>query len=126
MVQGAALEKLKAFVIDFFKIDDDAKFHVEYHFSNALYGKFRSSSPLDVVKTALLDRWNDWGEVFIADLPNEYLLIQCNFQANMHNIPLAHLFPTSLCSIIYYSDLDPTAPSPSQAMGRRNSRGSGY
>lgn len=78
-VQGVTREKMKTSITDFFGIDDEARFHAECQFSNALYGKFLGRAPsLDVVKTTLLDKWKDWGEVSIANLPNGYFLIQCS------------------------------------------------
>lgn len=87
VVQGAALEKSKASVTNFFKIDNDMKFQVETRFSNVLYGKFLGwTSLLDVNKPVLLERWRQWGDVSIADHLNGYFLIQCSSQVVMHNM----------------------------------------
>lgn len=73
-------------MFDFFQIDDEAKFCAESRFFNALYGKFLGRTPLDVIKTDLLERWKVWGDVTVVDLPNWYFLIQCSSKEVMHNI----------------------------------------
>ena len=77
LVQGTALEELKAYVDNFNKLDEEARFRAESYFANALYNKFLGKAPpLDLVKSVLLEKWKSWGEVHIADLPNGYFLIQ--------------------------------------------------
>ena len=46
VVQGEALEKLKASVSDFYKIDEETRYRAESRFTNALYGKFLGRASL--------------------------------------------------------------------------------
>lgn len=56
-------------------------------FKHALYGKLFGKLPsFDQVKSMLLTRWSEFGEIFISDLPNGFLLIRCSTKKAMQHL----------------------------------------
>lgn len=87
LVEGPMLSKLKETTSDFVFMDLEAKNRAKMQFQHSLYGKFFGKAPpFDIVKANLLARWEEFGEIFISDLPNGYLLIRCAAHKAMQRI----------------------------------------
>lgn len=83
------LNKLKASTTSFIKLDVEAIGRGRRKFQHALYGKlFGKPPPFDQVKYTLLSKWAEFGEIFISDLPNGFLLIRCSTKLAMKHILL--------------------------------------
>lgn len=78
LVPGPVLSKLKANTSEFIHIDGDSMARARLRFQHSLLGKFFGKPLLfEHVKTVLHNRWSEFGEVSISDLPNGYLLFRC-------------------------------------------------
>ncbi|XP_039144885.1 uncharacterized protein LOC120282194 [Dioscorea cayenensis subsp. rotundata] len=72
------LNKLKASTSEYIKVDNDTLSRVQLRFQHSLIGKFFGKPPsFDQVKSILLKKWENLGEIQISDLPNGFLLIRC-------------------------------------------------
>lgn len=77
LVAGPVLSKLKACTSEFIHIDGDSMTRARICFQYSILGKFFGKPPLfEHVKTVLLTRWSEFGEISISDLPKGYLLFK--------------------------------------------------
>lgn len=73
----------------FVHLDEDSINRGGMKFQFALYGKFFGKSPpFEKVKSLLLTKWSEFGETFISDVPNGFLLIQCSTEKAMQRLLL--------------------------------------
>ncbi|XP_039136678.1 uncharacterized protein LOC120273995 [Dioscorea cayenensis subsp. rotundata] len=78
LVEGPVLRKLKASTSEFIHFDSDSVARAHLRFQHSLIGKFFGKPPIfEQIKTVLLTRWQEFGEISISDLPNGYLLFRC-------------------------------------------------
>lgn len=87
LVTGLMLTKLKETTTNSVFMDPEAKNKVKRRFQHSLYVKFfRKSSLYDLIKSNLQSRLGEFSEVFVSNLPNGYLLIQCETHEAMQRI----------------------------------------
>lgn len=81
------LAKLKSSTSEFVCFDSDALAHAQSKFQHSLFGKFFGKPSLfDQVKTFLTIKWAEFGEVFISNFPNGFLLIRCASHSIMQHL----------------------------------------
>lgn len=87
LVEDPVLNKPKANTFKFVRLDRDTVSTARLHFQTSLYRKFFGKSPpFEQVKEILSSKWNELGSFQISDLPNGYLLIQCETMEAMQRL----------------------------------------
>lgn len=81
------LNRIKNSTTNFIQLDNEAIYRASRRFQFALYGKlFGKSPPFEHVKSELISKWSNYGEIHISDLPNGFMLVHCSSQQSVQNL----------------------------------------